>query len=434
MSAPGFNANLDMPGSYYVATANDALAFPRLSEPTDADLCVIGGGCTGLSAALHAAERGASVVLLEGGRIGWGASGRNGGQIIPGLRKSASELVRSYGDERARQLFRLALEARTVVLALIERNAIACDLKLTGHLSGAASPADARSMQEEVEFLQKTMEYPHVRFLDRRAMQGEVATRYFGGILDELGGHLHPLNYTLGLARAAAAAGVRIFEHTVATALHDGKSPRIVAGNGEVRARTCILAGDALLQEVGAGIAAHIMPVANYIGATRPLHEPAALIARDRAVSDSRFVVNYFRLSADGRLLFGGGERYSARPPKDIKAFVQGHLQKVFPQLRGCEIDSAWGGLVSVTRTRLPHIGRRGEILYAHGYSGMGVILSTLAGKLLAHEAAGVSSEFDLFSRIAPPPFPGGTRLRPLLHVLGMLWFSALDRIPRAAA
>ena len=434
MSTHGFNEGLGMPYSYYVATANDTLTFPRLTGPIEADICVVGGGCTGLSAALHAAARGANVVLIEGGRIGWGASGRNGGQMIPGLRKSASELARLYGIELAQQLFALSLQARSLILDLINRHNIHCDLKLTGHLSVAASPADVRSMQEEVEFLHERMKYPHVRFLDARATQAEVAAEYFGGIVDELGGHLHPLNYTLGLARACEAAGVRIFEHTAATAVHDEKIARVSTANGEIRAPTCILAGDALLQELGAGIAAYIMPIANYIGATAPLPDPAALIAHDRAVSDSRFVVNYFRLSADGRLLFGGGERYSAQPPRDIKRFVQNHLRRVFPQLRECALDYAWGGLVSVTRTRLPHLGRRGAILYAHGYSGMGVILSTLAGKVLADEAAGTSSELELLARVAPPPFPGGTRLRPLLHVLGMLWFSALDRLPRAAA
>lgn len=418
-----------MASSYYAATAHNGTSFAALEGPIEADLCVVGGGCTGLSAALHAAKRGLSVVLIEGGRIGWGASGRNGGQIIPGLRKGALELVQLYGDQLARELFQLALQARSLVLDLIGQHAIECDLKLTGHLTAAAKPGDIRAMQEEVEFLRGAMNYPHVRFLNARETQAEVAAAYHGGIVDEWGGHLHPLNYTLGLARAAVSAGVRIFEQSEATGVQTNSGVRISLAKGQVRARTCILAGDALLKEIGAGISSHIMPIANYIGATTPLPDPTALIAHDRAVSDSRFVVNYFRLSADGRLLFGGGERYSARPPKDIKAFVGSHLQRVFPQLRDCPLDYAWGGLVSVTRSRLPHVGRTGEILYAHGYSGLGVILSTLAGKLLADEATGDSREFDLFARIAPPAFPGGTRLRPLLHVLGMLWFAALDRL-----
>jgi len=431
MNAAHFNSSLDMASSYYVATTTDARAFPRLQEPLEADICVVGGGCTGLSAALHAAQQGLSVVLLEGGQIGWGASGRNGGQIIPGLRKSPAQLISSFGEERGRGLFDLSLQARSLVLGLIERHSINCDLKLTGHLTAAAKPTDVRAMQEEVEFLHEKMGYPHVRFLDANATWAQVSADYFGGVVDELGGHLHPLNYTFGLARAAADAGVRIFEHSPATRVRNGyNGVRVSLTDAQVRARTCILAGDALLQEVGAGIASYIMPVANYLVATERLRKPNALIAHDLAVSDSRFVVNYFRMSADGRLLFGGGERYSATPPRDIRSFVRPNLESVFPQLRGCRLDYAWGGLVSVTRTRLPHIGRDGEILYAHGYSGLGALLSTLAGKLLAQEATGESQGFDLFTRAAPAPFPGGTRLRPLLHVLGMLWYAALDRVP----
>ena len=435
MNEAHFNSKLEMASSYYVATATGGRTFPRLKDSIDADLCVVGGGCTGLSAALHAAQRGLSVIVLEGGQIGWGASGRNGGQIIPGLRKGPAELMRSFGAERGRSLFNLSLEARSLVLELIERHSIRCDLKLTGHLTAAAKPADARAMQEEVQFLQEKMGYPHVRFLDASATRAEVSARHHGGLIDELGGHLHPLNYTIGLARAAADAGVRIFEHSPATGVHNrNNGVQLDLGDAQVRARTCILAGDALLQEVGAGISSYIMPVANYIVATERLRQPDALIANDRAVSDSRFVVNYFRMSADGRLLFGGGERYSATPPRDIRAFVRPNLERVFPQMRGCRLDYAWGGLVSVTRTRLPHIGRNGEVLYAHGYSGLGVILSTLAGKLLAQEAIGESPGFDLFTRAAPPPFPGGTHLRPLLHVLGMLWYATLDRVPWTVA
>jgi len=428
MTPAPFNSDLGMPESYYAATANQSTAFRPLDGSIDVDVCVVGGGCTGLSAALHAAESGLRVVLLEGGKLGWGASGRNGGQMIPGLRKNAPELVGLYGAERARQLFDLSLQARTLVLELIERHRINCDLKLTGHLYAAAARADLPHMREEVEVLHRVMNYPSVRFLEVEETHAEVAADFHGGILDSLGGHLHPLNYTLGLAAAAARAGVQIFEQSPAVRVATAGGVLIGTPAGEVRARSCILAGDALLEEIGAGIGRYIMPVANYIGATTPLREPEALIAHDRAVSDSRFVVNYFRLSADGRLLFGGGERYSTRPPADMRAFVSQHLTRVFPQLRGVALDYAWGGLVSVTRTRLPHVGRKGDILYAHGYSGLGVILSTLAGKLLAAEVRESSREFALLAGIAPPPFPGGERLRPLLHIMGMLWFAAQDR------
>ena len=424
-----FNDGLAMASSYYVATAAPWDERPPLAGEREADLVVVGGGCTGLSAALHAARAGLSVIVLEGGRVGWGASGRNGGQIIPGLRKGAAELVRLYGVERARALLDLAFEARDLVVGLIGDYGIACDLKLTGHLLGAVKPSDLACMEEEARCLATTMGYPHVDVLTARQASREVATAYHGGLLDRRGGHMHPLNYTLGLAHAALAAGVVIHEQSEVIGLSTREGVLVRTRAGAVRARHAVLAGDALLHGLCARVNRRIMPVANYIAATVPLPDPAALIPHDVAVSDSRFVVNYYRLSADGRLLFGGGERYSPQPPRDIAAFVRGHMEAVLPQLRGVAIDYAWGGLVSVTQTRLPHAGRQGEVLFAHGYSGMGVVLSTLAGKLLVEELLGEGARFDLFAALEPPPFPGGVALRGPLHVLGMLWYALRDRL-----
>ncbi len=425
----GFNDSLAMASSYYAATANPWTESPPLVGDVDADLVVVGGGCTGLSAALHAAEAGLSVILLEGGRVGWGASGRNGGQMIPGLRKGAAELVAKLGAERALALLHLAFEARDLVTGLIGRHDIACDLKTTGHLQGAAKSRDMGWMAAEVECLSTTIGYPHVTLLSAAEARDQVATPYPGGILDRAGGHMHPLNYTLGLAAAARAAGVRIHEVSPALALTRGHHVQVATARGRVRARHVILAGDALLEGLFGRVNRRIMPVANYLAATAPLTDPSAMIPHDVAVSDSRFVVNYYRLSADGRLIFGGGERYTPDPPRDMAAFVRGHMEAVFPQIRGIAIDHAWGGLVSVTRTRLPHVGRQGEVLWAHGYSGLGVILSTLAGKLLVEEILGSSERFERFAGLEPPPFPGGVALRGPLHVLGMLWFALRDRL-----
>ena len=433
----GFNDGLGMPRSYYVATAAPSRTHAPLRGEVTADLVVVGGGCTGLSAALHAAERGLSVVLLEGGRLGWGASGRNGGQMIPGLRKGAVELVAAYGAERAGALFHLALEARALVLDLIQRHVIACDLKTTGHLLAAVKASDLRGMDAEAECLSQVMDYPHVERLSAERVGEQVDAVYQGGLLDKLGGHLHPLNYTLGLAQAALTAGVVIHEQSAAIGLeHRAEGVRVATALGAVRARHAILAGDALMSGLESRIDNRIMPVANYVVATEPLGERAReLIPRDAAVSDTRFVVNYYRLSADGRLIFGGGERYSRDPPGDIAGFVRPHMERVFPRLRGTPISHAGGGLVSITATRLPHVGRlraagQGEVLFAHGYSGMGVILSSLAGKLLVEALAGETSRFDLFAALEPPAFPGGTALRGPLHVLGMLWYASRDRLP----
>ncbi len=427
-----FNDDLGMSASYYVATAHPAPAHAPLTGEVSADLVVVGGGCTGLSAALHAAQAGLSVVLLEGGRIGWGASGRNGGQMIPGLRKGAAELVKAYGAERARALFDLALEARSLVLELIARHGIDCDLKTTGHLLAAVKASDLRGMDEEAKCLATVMAYPHAELLSATQTRDQVDAPYHGGLLDRMGGHMHPLNYTLGLAQAALAAGVKTHEQSLATSLENGPGGvRVVTQQGAVRARHAVLAGDALLSGLEPRVNNRIMPVANYIVATEPLGDLAhRLIPKDAAVSDTRFVVNYYRLSADGRLLFGGGERYTRDPPGDIAGFVRPHMERVFPGLRGRPIEHAWGGLVSITATRLPHVGRQGEVLFAHGYSGMGVILSTLAGKLLAEAIAGETRRFDLFAALEPPAFPGGTSLRGPLHVLGMLWYALQDRLP----
>jgi gamma-glutamylputrescine oxidase len=435
MVGAGFNDGLGMARSWYAATANPFAPCPTLQGEIEADLVVVGGGCTGLSSALEAAERGLSVVLLEGGKVGWGASGRNGGQMIPGLRKGAVELIAAYGLERAKALFDLSLEARALVLDRIARHDIDCDLKTTGHLLGACKSRDARAFAAEVEALTTDFGYPHAVYLDADEARAEVATPFQGALVDRWGGHLHPLNYTLGLADAALKAGVMIYENSPALGLAQlpgrsgGRGVRVSTEHGVVVARHAILAGDALLSGLMARVNDRIMPVANYVVATAPLPDPAALIAHDMAVSDSRFVVDYYRLTSDGRLLFGGGERYTPDPPRDIEAFVRPFVERVFPQIAGVRIDHAWGGLVSVTQTRLPHVGREGEVLFAHGYSGMGVLLSTLAGKLLVEALTGETSRFDLFAGVEPPAFPGGTRLRGPLHVLGMLWYALRDRL-----
>lgn len=425
----GFNSGLDMERSYYAATASPAPHHAPLAGEVDADLVVVGGGCTGLSAALHAAERGLKVVLLEGGRVGWGASGRNGGQMIVGLRKGADELVKLYGRERAKALFDLAFEAWGLVLDMIERHAIDCDLRKTGHLVCAVSDGDMAWFEREVECLATVMDYPHASVLSASQSFDAVASPYKGALFDALGGHMHPLNYTLGLARAAAAAGVTIHEASPALRVDRSRGIRVETAKGAVRARHAVLAGDSLLSGIDARVESRIMPVGNYIVASEPLTDAGEIIPSNAAVSDSRFVVNYYRLSADGRLLFGGGERYTPSPPADIQAFVRPHMEQTFPQLKGRRIDYAWGGLVSVTTSRFPHVGRDGEVYFAHGYSGKGVILSTLAGKLLAEAISGETSRFALFEGLNPMPFPGGAALRGPLYVLGMLWYAMRDRL-----
>ncbi len=424
------NADLGVERSYYVATANPFEPAAPLIGEARADVVVIGGGYTGLHAALNAAERGFSVILLEAGRIGWGASGRNGGQMIPGWRKGASELIAHYGVAMAKTLFRLALEARALTLAAIEARAIACDLRANGHLIAAAKPADLVRMHHESRALANVMDYHHARVLGREETRAKLdSPSFWGGLLDAGGGHVHPLNYALGLANAARGAGVTLHEHSPALSIDTRKGVLVRTSAGAVRARYGVLACDALLQGLEPRIAGRIMPVANYLVATTPLEGPRSYIADDLAVSDSRFVVKYFRFSADGRLIFGGGERYTRAPPSDIPAFVRPYLARVFPQLAEVRIDYAWGGLVSITMSRLPHVGRMGDVFFAHGYSGQGVLIPALAGKVLAEAMAGTAERFDVLASIAPPEFPGGAALRSPLYVLGMLWYALRDRL-----
>jgi len=425
----GFNDGQLIGQSYYARTANPVSQRPPLEGDHQTDLCVVGGGCSGLAAALFAARKGYRVTLIEGGRIGWGASGRNGGQIIPGLRRGPSELLRIYGPETGQRLYHLALSACDLVQGLIDHHQIACDLVLKGHLQTAARKSDLDEFKREAD-LAVSLGYSALKLLDRAEMTAEIASdAYHGGLLDQGGGHFHPLNYALGLATACEAAGVALFEQSPVLAVSQGRGVQAKTAQGSVTARFGILACDALLGDLQPAMADRMMPIMSHIVTTRPLPAGMALIHRDRAISDTHFNVNYFRLTADNRLLFGGGERYWPGDAPDIKALVRRPLERIFPQLRGTELDHGWGGLVSITTTRLPDIGRFGDWFYAQGYSGQGAVLSSLAGQILAEAAAGTMERFDLLQGLAPPAFPGGRHLRTPLHVLGMFWYALRDRL-----
>jgi len=417
--------------SYYAASANPSPERAALSGDLSVDVVVVGGGFTGLSAALHAAEAGFSVALLEAHRVGWGASGRNGGQMIPGMRWGAEDLVKSFGRDRAARLISLANSAGHLVRKRIERHNIACDLR-QGHFHAAAKPGHLDAMRRELALLQDLLDYQGASIVSAGDVGDFVASPFYhGGLIDMNGGHLHPLNYALGLAQAAEAAGVQIFEGSSAISVDHGTPVRVDTAQGRVTARHAVLACDAFMGELVPDLAAMTMPVANYNVATSPLGEATAkaLIPSGAAVSDSKFVLNYYRLSADHRLIFGGGEKYSPRPPGDVAGFVRPYLEQVFPQLKGVAIDHAWGGLVGVTLNRLPQFGRIGNSFFAHGWSGHGVLLTTLAGDLIAQAMRGAAERFDLFASLPRRPFPGGPWLRHPLYVAGMLYYAMRDRL-----
>jgi gamma-glutamylputrescine oxidase len=418
--------------SYYAATAHPFPRQPALQGEVKVDVAIIGGGYTGLSAALNLAERGYQVALIEQARIGWGASGRNGGQINTGLRKGPTELIAKYGKDQAKALFDLAEESRAIIRERTERHRIRCDLK-SGSLYVAHRPSDAAWMPEEVEALAREFGYTKVRYIPKAELRDHIGSDIYHGAISDWGaGHLHPLNYALGLARAALEAGAQFFEETAATRLDelDG-GVTVTTEGGILKAKYAVIACNGYLGGLEPRIAGRIMPIANFIIATEPLSEAEAqeLIPQDVCVCDTRFVVNYYRLSADRRMLWGGGEKYTATPPADIPNFVRPHMLKAFPQLAEKRIEYGWSGMLAITMSRLPNLGRMGNVFYAQGYSGQGVAISGVAGKLIAEALSGSAERFDIFARLPHQTFPGGTAFRHPLLVLAMLWYAMRDRL-----
>ena len=420
------------PDSYYHATAVGLTERPVLRGRERADVCVIGAGFTGLSAALNLAEQGFNVVVLEAERVGYGASGRCGGMIGSGQRHDVIELEEKFGRRRARELWDLAELAKTEIRQRVKRHDIDCDLQ-DGQVEGIHKRRYLGWPQQLADALTDRYDYPHCRALDRDETRALVNTDDFlGGLYDAEALTIHPLNYTLGIARAAEAAGVRIFENS-RVQRYTREDPALVkTADGEVRAAFIVLACNGYLGKLEKRTAGKIMPINNFMIATEPLGKARArdVIAGRFGVHDTRFVVNYFRLSADHRLLFGGGENYRAQFPSDIAAFVRPHMLRLFPQLDDAAVDYAWGGTLSVTVNRLPHLGRlEPNVFFGQGYSGHGISIANLAGKLIAEAIGGTASRFDVMAGLPTHTFPGGTLLRYPGMVLGMLYYTIRDRL-----
>ena len=428
------------PQSWYAHTANHLPVHPTLNKDLSADVCIIGGGYTGLSTALHLAEAGVDCIVLEANRIGWGASGRNGGQVGIGFNKSQDWLEKELGVEAAKGLWQLGLDGAQLVEKLVTTHEIDCDLQ-SGILYPTHSKREFTEYVADNQRLQENYEAGQIKILDKSELANWLATdAYCGALLNNYARHLHPLNYALGLAQAAEAAGARLFENSRVeqTQLpwlrsHVSMSGnRVQTANGSVKANHIVFACNGYLNDLHPDISKQVMPINNYIVATEPLPEqfPEQLIANKVAVADSRFVVNYFRLSHDNRLLFGGGETWGYKFPDDPRALVSRSLLEIFPQLKDVSLDFAWGGTLAITRSRLPCLTQPGKRVWnASGYSGHGVALATLSGKLIADAIQGRKASFDLLASLPCDPFPGGTRLRPTLLKLGMLWYATRDRI-----
>ena len=417
------------PASYYAATATQLDPFPAAAGALSCDVCIVGAGYSGLSAALHLAQSGYDVVLLDAQRVGFGASGRNGGQVGTGQRVGQDVLEKLVGKGDARHLWDFSLDAVALVRDLIATHNLDCGWA-DGIIEADHRAKFVRHSHEYADKMRVEYGYDKIIPLSRDDIRSHVGSRaYHGGSLDTGGGHLHPLRYVLGLARAARAAGVRIFENSKVTRI-DHDPVTVHTATAQISAKFAILGCNGYLGALNGEVAARVMPINNFIVATEPLDDPASLIRDNHAVADSKFVINYFRLSDDKRMLFGGGESYGYTFPKDIAATVRKPMLQIFPQLKDVAIDYAWGGTLGITLNRMPHFARlSSNVLSISGYSGHGIALATLGGKLAAQAVQGQAEKFDIFAKVPSPRFPGGPRLRTPLLVLAMLWYSMRDRL-----
>ncbi|KJK08743.1 MULTISPECIES: FAD-binding oxidoreductase [Pseudomonas] len=414
--------------SYYAASSVPQPDYPPLKGDLSCDVCVVGGGFSGLNTAIELAERGLNVILLEARKIGWGASGRNGGQLIRGVGHGLEQFTPLLGTDGVRELKLMGLEAVDIVRQRIERHTIDCDLTW-GYCDLANKPKDLQGFAEDAEEL-RNLGYRHeLRLVQPEQMRTVVGSdRYVGGLIDMGSGHLHPLNLALGEAAVATRLGVRLFEQSAVTRIDYGTQVRVHTAQGTVQASTLVLGCNAYLNDLNSELGGKVLPAGSYIIATEPLSEAQAheLLPQNMAVCDQRVALDYYRLSADRRLLFGGACHYSGRDPQDIAAYMRPKMLKVFPQLADVRIDYQWGGMIGIGANRLPQIGRlpnQPNVYFAQAYSGHGLNATHLAGKLLGEAISGQhSGRFDLFAKVPHITFPGGKHLRSPLLALGMLW------------
>jgi glycine/D-amino acid oxidase-like deaminating enzyme len=411
-------------GSYYAASLNNSTTWPRLDGDTRCDVVVVGAGFTGVSAAIALADHGFDVCLLEANRVGWGASGRNGGQLIDGF-VDVDRIEKRLGHAAGEIAWQMGVECRDLVIDRINRFGIECDLKF-GYIDLALKSSDMKDFRERIESC-KRRNYPHeMRIVEKDDMHEYIGSeRYIGGMVNEGNGHLHPLNLCAGEARGAAELGVRIHEQTPVTRIEHGAQPRVITPFGTVHADKVVLAGNAYLDGAEPRIEGKVIPAGSYIIATEPLEEELAreLIPRDMAACDQRVALDYFRMSADRRMLWGGLCNYSGRTPRDITAALRPGMLETFPQLRNKRIDYEWGGYIAISVNRIPQLGRiQGNTWYVQGYSGHGVAPTHIAGKVVADAVAGDMERFDVFERVRHVRLPGGSWVRNQALALGMLY------------
>jgi glycine/D-amino acid oxidase-like deaminating enzyme len=419
-------------GSYYAATTNTKTDYPTLESDIEAEVVVVGAGFSGTNTALELAERGVDVVLLEANRIGWGASGRNGGQIIGGIGHDPERFEKHIGKDGVAEIYQMGLEARDIIRERVERYNIDCDLKW-GYCDVALKPRHMKQFAEWREFEKSFGNRHDYTLLDRDELKQFVSSeRYLGGLLNYANGHIHPLNLCLGEARAAEGIGTRIFEQSRVVELVHGERPRVVTERGSVTAGRVILCGNAYLGGLVDRLATRVLPSSSSIIATKPLTPELArkLLPGDVAVCDPRTALDYFRLSADGRMLFGGLSNYTGLEPTDVEAVLRRKMERVFPELEGVAVDYAWSGLIGIGINRMPQLGHLAEnVCYIQAYSGHGVAPTHIMARITAEMVTGSPDRFDVFARIPHWPFPGGKLLRRPGLALGMSWYKLLDEL-----
>lgn len=418
--------------SYYAASANPAPKRAALQGHREFDICVVGAGYSGLSAALHLAEGGHNVAVIEGAQVGWGASGRNGGQIVNGLNASLQVIKKRYGQDTAGFVAGLVMEGGDIIRDRVEKYDIQCDLK-PGNVFAAMTGAHMRELEERHK-LWAGYGIDSQEMLSRAQIREHIGTDiYEGGMIDHRGGHMHPLNLALGEAAAFEKNGGTIFEHSPVISVDtEAARPVVRTAKGKITCKTLILCGNAYLGNVVPTLTWRVMPVSTQVMATRPLGDELvhSLIPTDVCVEDIRYILDYYRLSGDKRLLFGGGTVYGGADPRDIVSKLRKNLDKVFPQLKGIEIEHAWSGNFALSFSRVPQMGRIGNNTYfAHGYSGHGVTGAHTFGRILSEAVNADMSRFDVFEKVPWIPFPGGRVFRVPYSVIGSWWYAARDRL-----
>ncbi|MGI2259367.1 NAD(P)/FAD-dependent oxidoreductase [Shewanella sp. GXUN23E] len=421
------------PASFYYATAKELTQHPSLEASVDTDVCIVGGGFTGVNTAIELAQLGYKVVLLEAHRIGWGASGRNGGELIRGIGHNLEQFESTIGKEGIRAIKQMGLEAVDIVKQRITNHHIDCDLQM-GFCDLAMKPRHMQELQDEIDDL-RALGYRHeLRLLPKSELHEVIGSnRYQGGLLDMGSGHLHPLNLVLGEARVAKQLGVEIYEHSAATEIIKGDTVRVKTASGQVNSRFLVLAGNAYIgHKLEPHIGGKVLPAGSYLLATEPLPQSVCeqIIPHNMAFADMSIALDYFRLSADNRLLFGGLCTYSGKDPKDICRALRPNMERVFPRLKGVNIEYEWGGMIGIGANRMPQIGQLPDspnIYFAQAYSGHGVNATHMAARVLAEAINNQTARFDIFAAIQHMTFPGGPALRSPILAAGMLYHRMKD-------